>query len=184
MNSKLIQKKPFNNRSFEIQEKGLIVKIQKLNEEVEEFIPFEQIGNDIVVKKTYSFNPYVSFIVGIIGFFAIIYADIIYAQKARYMLGVFICFIAGISTYFSDFKSFIYLQSDARTLEFYGKLPSNNEIMNFVQEVIKSRNDYLKNQTLKQIEKLSRDEQVISLFYLKNSNIITEFEYQELKKNY
>lgn len=185
----LKQSKNFVIRELRLSESKLFYNVSKFGNGNEVDIPFENINGDKVSYKTT--NHTLLIIAGIIYIIAIsIQVSLFNGGDGENIAGLF---WAGIATiflilYFLSRQNFwkIRLAND-NYLYIHKNIPSKSETDRFLDELMKSRNEFLKENYAVVDENLSYESQLNNFKWLKSINAITKEEfdlkYAELKRS-
>jgi len=185
MIAELKQKKYLEHREFEIFEKEIKVKIRKSYEQTEWTIPFEELG----FKKVYQSNPrtlnYI--VVSIILMILLIMTIVFFVQKnsmdsETYYVNLFLWGLLATIFFFVGKKNELFLTGGQNSLAFLRDRPSEKQVELFVEKLIESAKTYLKKKYTRIDKDLSEEIQLNNFYWLKNIEIITDEEYELLKK--
>lgn len=185
----LKQTKNFVTREFRISDSRLFYKISKFGNEDEIDIPFENINGDIASHKS---SKQIFKILALVIYFIslIIQISIFSGGKAQNFSGLLIAIVATLFLilYSKTKQEFWKLKLvDENYLFFHKNIPSKSACDIFLEKLMKSRNDYLKENYAVVDENLDYETQLNSFKWLKSIHAITKDEfnrlYSELKKS-
>ncbi len=178
----LSQRRYFNTRSCKTYADKIDVKIKTLNESTEFSVPYEELGTQIVAKKISSFVPFLFMLVPAFMLILLVYFLAVNHPIEREHVAAAVLFgIVASIILIATPKNSLYLSGGRRQIEFYRNKPNDKEVDAFVQTTIETANKYLKQKYGKIDRLLPIEPQLNSILWLKNKNIITETEFDELK---
>lgn len=180
------QKRFFNSKRVEFEFDGITFYSGNFLNAKEIFIPFDEIIPDAITRetKTSTLFIWITIVSGLI--FSLALWDIFKIPFAVYMVVVFfsglLCAIFLLLTIFSR-KYMLYITTlSGYLIDFYDKNP-NKEVMSVFLETLKSKTfAYLKEKYAVIDIDLPVEKQIENLNFLKERNVITEKEYEELKE--
>jgi hypothetical protein len=185
MIAELKQKKYLEHREFKIFEKEVTVKIRKNYEQTEWTIPFEELG----FKKVYQSNPktlnYI--VVSVVTVFLLVMTSVFFFQKnsidsATYYVNLFLWGLIAIIFSFVGKKNELFLTGGQTSLAFLRDRPSEKQVDQFIEKLIESAKKHLKKKYTRIDKDLSEEIQLNNFYWLRNIEIITDEEYEALKK--
>lgn len=186
MDNVLEQKQGANLRKHTLKADRVLVETKSLkkNEKYEVFL--DNIGIDKVYKAD-------STILGKIFFFFCLVMPIAMTiallagekiDNGTLIVNYVLWFGLAIVGYFKKSQDDIYLTGGPRSLVFYRTIPNEKEVLDFIDEVIAASKKYVKEKYAKVNVDIPQEMFFGRLNLLKEKEIITESEYQEIKKEW
>lgn len=183
----LMQKKLFSKRLFIIKENGLDVTIESPKGNSKYLLPFEEIGTRKFYKSASKTLPFI-FISIIAIMLAIMIYSYIFAEKSMststFWVNIILWPIIIVVVLLSTKQKNIYLVGTPRSVEFFDDLPNKEEVEHFLDILISKVKAYLKEKYGKIDLDIPEDMLMRNFLFLRNSEIITEQEFEELKNEY
>lgn len=94
------------------------------------------------------------------------------------------CLLFAIVIYFKKYQDDIYLTGGRQNLVFYRTIPDEQTVLDFISEIENTTNTHLRNK-YSTFSKYMQDHEVLSrLSFLKNKNLLTDEECDELYQEY
>ena len=179
----LKQRKFLEVREMALQEKGIAQKYSKMGNSHELFIPYENVTNktelaNVTSKKWliatifFSIALLVSFISRIVG------TDV--DTGAELIWGAFT--IISFFMYWQSKKSYVIVRLSEENLIFFKNVPNTKTVEAFIDEMFETRKLYLRERYARIDTDFSVQENIGRFRWLKDNDIITQFEYDELKR--
>ncbi len=184
---KLTQEKIFEKRVFTIQNNGLDVNIESPKGNQKFLIPFEEVGTRKFYKSASKVVPYI-----VIAIFGIILLILTYSyvftessmNEGTFLVNIIVWPIIILIIFLSSKQKSVFLVGSQRSIEFFADVPSEQEVENFLDKLIITTKVYLKEKYGKIDLDIPEEILIQNLLFLKNTDIITNDEYEELKKEY
>ncbi len=186
MNKILEQKQGANLRKYMLKEDKIIVETRSLRKNEKYEIMLDNIGLDKVYKSD-------STILGKIFFFFCLAVPIAMTiallagsqiNTGTLVFNYVLWFGFAIVGYFKKSQDDIYLTGGARALVFFRTIPNEKEVSDFIDDIIAASKKYVKEKYAKVNIDIPQEMFFGRLNLLKEKDIITESEYQEIKKEY
>ena len=186
MEKLLEQKQGASLRKYILKEDRILVETRSLRNNEKYEVMLDSIGLDKLYKAE-------STIIGKIFFFFCLAIPIAMTiallagsqiETGTLIVNYVFWFGLAIAGYFKKSKDDIYLTGGPRVLVFYRIIPNEKEVLDFIDEVIAASKKYLKEKYAKVNVDISQELFFNRLNLLKDKNIITESEYQEIKNEY
>ena len=183
------QKKFFTKREFKISESKLYFNISKFGDGNEVDIPYENLdGDKVSFKSTNGFALTVAILFYVVGTATFI-SSYLYSDNGDPYLAIFWLSIGTVMlvVYFATKKEFWKVKlSNNSYVYVHKKIPSEEKTNEFLDELIKTRNLYLRENYAIIDENLNYENQLSNFRWLKSISAITKEEfdqkYEELKK--
>jgi hypothetical protein len=183
----LIQKKLFSKRIFVIKGNELDVSIESPKGNSRYSLPFEEVGTRKFYKSASKTFPYI--FISIVTFMLIIllYSYLFIKDSMNdgtFWVNITLWSFINIGIFLSTKQKSIYLVGTPRSVEFFEDLPNKEEVEKFLDILISKVKDYLKEKYGKIDLDIPEDMLMRNFLFLRNSELITEKEYEELKEDY
>jgi hypothetical protein len=187
MDMKLSQRKNFESRNFELDSQKLKVEYNSWKEEKAWEIRLDKIGFQKYYKKE-SIKPRILtlILIGLFFIFINLFGLLSTVQQnwGGIILGdIFMLFICCL-IYFKKPQNEIILIGGEQDVSFFGDIPDTKTVEKYIDEVIKNSSRYILFKYGKIDADLPEDTQMNILYWLKNRELISDYEYEDLKKEY
>lgn len=183
---KLYQKNFFKEKTFKITRKGLKIKEKTISKNIELTVFFENMTSDI---KVFQFKKTIWKLLAIISMLLMLipiisgvnqksFESILKLTPISIILTVFFIFI-----YIYTYESYIMIICvDSMNIPFFKKKNAENEVMEFINKVLAKRKEYLKEKFAYVDYDIPYENQIRIFYKLKEEQIITLEEYEDLKE--
>jgi len=181
----LIQKKTFASKHYKILKGKLQVNIKSTKEQNEWTCSLEELG----LKKLYKKQPRFLLNLAVVVCFAIALAAAItyfffpeQIDAGGFYINTVLWGFLGLFFMLVPVKNEVYLYGGSQDLAFYRNIPNEESVDQFLDELIQATKEYLREKYTKIDKDLAEDIQIENFKWLKDIEVITEQEYQELKE--
>ena len=179
---KLVQTKLFVKRTFEFTDTGVRYEFRNLTSSLKLEIPYEEIGTKRIYQR-FAHNGAVALAVFMLfASFAKTYYFII-GEHDDLIFTLIVLAIFGLTLFmvYFGYRDMVLVEAvNPPFLEFYAKRPSKGEVEKFLSELQLRTKTYLIKKYGERDHNIPVESQLEALNVLKNRNIISEQEYQEL----
>ena len=185
----LKQKQGGKRKEFElINNTALRIREKESGELKEWTINLESIGYNLIYQESTRKRLYImaSFLAAFLVFITIsLFLSDDFMGNLPVVIGAYVIFGLAIGgSLFSPLKKEIHLVGGAVNLTFFKNSPSPEEVNTFISEIIRLSKQQLLNKYAKIDAELPEETMFTQLNWLKNRDILTEKEYEELKNEY
>jgi|3_EtaG_2_1085321.scaffolds.fasta_scaffold24057_2 hypothetical protein len=181
----LIQKKGLQKKHYKILDDKLYINIKSTQEHNEWICSLEELGLKKLYKKqsriVLNIVVFACLIIVLSALLTYIFAPEQIDQRTLYFnMGIW----GFIGIFFSliPTKNEIYLYGGIQDLSFFRNKPDEKTVDQFVDELIEHTKQFLKNKYAKIDKDLNKDLQISNFHWLKNIEVITNEEFEELKE--
>jgi hypothetical protein len=181
------QKYFFEKRIFSIVKDGVITNIESTGDDIEDFVPFEEISTKILrMKQTQFLYLYLGLM------FLSINLIFLIKEKGLDTSWQFLLFFTLSLTfgvilmcgYFKESVPFKFIQCENAIILFFYNRPNKAAVDKFIETIIEMRNNYLKDKYMRADETMTYDLYLIRLRMLMEEEIIDSAEYESLKNQF
>jgi hypothetical protein len=186
---KLKQKSKFTTRSYELIEDGIKFEYKRFFQTNEEVIPFEEVPDNRVIFNEFPKKSFfAALILTIIALF--IFVSYFFTAKKTDEIESTFFYLSIASVFWIYFwlnkNSYIVLAYNNIHLFFFQKTPSKESVESFINLVIEKRNEYIEGKYKDHVFNYdtngsSVSTEIYKLYNLKEQEIISEEEYEQLK---
>ncbi|HEX7584854.1 MAG TPA: hypothetical protein VF373_09220 [Prolixibacteraceae bacterium] len=185
----LKQKQGGKRKEFELIYNTTLRIREKESGELKEWtVNLESIGNNLIYQESTRKRLYImaSFLAAFLVFITIsLFLSDDFMGNLPVVIGAYVIFGLAIGgSLFSPLKKEIHLVGGAVNLTFFKNSPSPEEVNTFISEIIRLSKQQLLNKYAKIDAELPEETMFTQLNWLKNRDILTEKEYEELKNEY
>ena len=185
----LKQKQGGKRKEFELINNTTLRIREKESGELKEWtINLESIGYNLIYQESTRKRLYImaSFLAAFLVFITIsLFLSDDFMGNLPVVIGAYVIFGLAIGgSLFSPLKKEIHLVGGAVNLTFFKNSPSPEEVNTFISEIIRLSKQQLLNKYAKIDAELPEETMFTQLNWLKNRDILTEKEYEELKNEY
>lgn len=185
----LKQKQGGKRKEFElINNTALRIREKESGELKEWTVNLESIGYNLIYQESTRKRLYImaSFLAAFLVFITIsLFLSDDFMGNLPVVIGAYVIFGLAIGgSLFSPLKKEIHLVGGAVNLTFFKNSPSPEEVNTFISEIIRLSKQQLLNKYAKIDAELPEETMFTQLNWLKNRDILTEKEYEELKNEY
>lgn len=183
----LKQKRFLETRTFELRDQEVLVHIKKSYEQLMWTIPLEELGT----KQVYRSNPRtLNYIV--MGVLAVVLLGLTIihffleespAEEGTYYVNLVLWGLLFIIFSFTGRKNEVFLTGGMQQLAFYRNVPSEEVVDAFVDALVARRRRHLKIKYTKIDKDLSEENQINQFHWLRQTNVISDEEYEALKQD-
>ncbi|MEO5570928.1 MAG: hypothetical protein ABIT08_08800 [Bacteroidia bacterium] len=180
--NKLIQRKLFLKREFELSDKGLKYKVRNLSSYFEVEIPYEEIGIKRIDQKATN-NTLLIFSCFL---FIVLISKIYFLATEQHndytvTLVILFGFLFVLLLTYLGYKDIVLIEAQNPSfIEFFANRPSKEVVEKFISELKSRTKGYLINKYAERDSKISIENQLHKINWLKDRNVIDEKEYEEL----
>ena len=186
MDKVLEQKQGANLRKYTLKEDRILVETRSLRKNEKYEFMLDNIGLDKVYKADSTILGKIFFYVCLALPIALTVAKLLGSNidNNTLIINYVIWFGLAIVGYFRKSQDDIYLTGGPMALVFYRTIPTEKEVSDFIDGTIAASKKYIKEKYAKVNIDIPQEMFFGRLNLLKEKNIITESEYQEIKKEY
>ncbi len=186
MLKELIQKRGMNYRKHFLYEDRVLVESKTLRSVTRYEVKLDELGSD----KTYQADNVtpgkISFAILILLPF-LCFAAQLFEHKLQWPTLVFLTvtlWTLALLGYFKQNKDDVFLTGGKKNLAFYRDVPNEKEVLRFIQAILDTKKELLKKRLTRFDDHTQEFEFLARLNYLKNSDIITQEEFDDIYNDY
>ena len=186
MNKIIEQKRGLNLRKYTLQTDRILVETKSLRKNEKFEIMLDSLGSDISYKAD-------STIVGKVFFYICLAIPIALTaalvagskiDSGTLILNYVIWFGLAIANLLKQSQDDVFLVGGQKFLVFYREIPSEKEVLDYINEIIAASKDYMRAKYAKVDPDIPHDLFFARLLWLKERKIISESEYCDIKNEY
>jgi hypothetical protein len=180
------QKRGLSLRKFTLLDDKVLVETKTLRKNQKFEIKLDNVGHEIFWQSDSTVLGKAFFYVCIALPFVLIAITLVNHSIDNRTLGIncFIWWLLALLNYLKQHEDDIYLVGGQRNLSFYRTIPSEEKVLEFVNEIISASKNYLKENYSVVDVTIPEDVFLGRLHWLKDRKIITDIEFHELKSEY
>ena len=173
----LTQNRLFHKTTYSFYDHGLSIKSKGLFNSIEYNVPYEDLSDRVIYESKISDG----YKVGMAAIIIFLIVSIINKSNDMIVLGILALLGSLVILYYTREKTASIILIDKRILTINQKIPNQITVREFISSIETNRKEYLKAKYGKIDRDLPYEPQLQSFNWLKNTNVIDEEEFENLK---